>query len=220
MTKRKVVEKMILDFVSDVDKSGLNKERYIDIFKNMSDAQFNNYMTKMKDGEASLVIFTPIGKSKGITVANNIKVSKKYKLPLFERLRVTGDGKFPYTPEQEYLILELPLRKQSQDLEKKISVPAHNRVIDYRTGQPTGASKGSSLSQPELRSLNSLGLHNSIEEMFRFRGGDQGGFRAYNASILQTGGVSLNNIKPYLTGVESTKTVKSILAAIHLNLEI
>lgn len=216
---RKKAEAFIFEFLNDIDKSGYNTEQYKEIFKKMSDKDFHEYMVGMRDGEKTLVLFTPLLKSKDITTENNLKVAKKYNIPMFEQLKITGSKEPDHITSQKFLLLDLPIRRQSQNLVKKISVPDDNRVVDQITGQPTGDSKGSSLSQPELGVLNSMGLHQSIEEMFRFRGGDKGGFRAYNASLEQLGSVSLKAISPFITGVESTKAVKNYLKAAHLNLK-
>lgn len=216
---RKKAEAFIYEFLNDIDPSGYNSEKYKDILKRMTDKDFDEYMKGIRDGEKTLVIFAPLLKSKGITTENNLKVAKKYNVPMFERLVFRGGKEPDHTTAQEFLLLDLPIKRQSQNLVKKISVPDDNRVVDQVTGQPTGDSKGSSLSQPELGVLNSMGLHHSIEEMFRFRGGDKGGFRAYNASIEQLGSVSLKSIAPFATGVESTKAVKNYLSAAHLKLK-
>lgn len=219
MSNRKKAEEFIFTYLNKLDSSGYNTERYKEIFANMSDKDFHEYMTNMRNGESTLVIFAPLLKTKAITTENNLKLAKEYGVPMFERLRFSGGEDPDHVTEQEFMLLDLGIRRQSQSLVKKISVPDDNRVVDQMTGQPTGDSKGSSLSQPELGVLVSLKLNNSIEELFRFRGGDKGGFRAYNASIEQLGSVSLKSIAPYVTGVESTKAVKNFLTSIHLKLK-
>lgn len=218
-TNRALAQKMILDFMSELDLSGYNKTRYEEIFKNMSDKDFHDYMVGIRNGEKTLVVFAPLMKSKGISTENNLKIAEKYNIPMFERIKITNSSNPDFTTEQKYLLLDLPIRRQSQNLVKKISVPDNNKTIDYLTYQPTGDSKGSSLSKPELGIINSMGLYHTTEELFRFRGGDKGGFRAYNGFINQYGSVNLEKISPYLTGVESTKAVKSYLLAMGMVLK-
>ena len=217
MGNRSSAEKFILQFMDEIDPSGYNKEKYIEIFKNMSDKDFDTYMKDIRDGHASLVLFTSMFKTKSITVENNIKIAKKYGLEFFEHLIISGkDGLPDFKTPIKYLIIDLPFRRQSQNLVKKISVPENNKSIDELTYQPTGDSKAAKISYPELQVLTGMGLEKSTEELIRFRGGDRNGFNAYNAMFLRYGNANLKTLNNYATGVESTKTLKSYMTACHL----
>jgi hypothetical protein len=101
-------------------------------------------------------------------------------------------------------------------LNKKISIPENNKTIDSLTGQPAGDSKGAKISYDELQICAGMGLDASMVEMMKYRGGDLGGFRALSAMIARTGSANLNTLSAYASGVESTKTVKTILTGMHL----
>lgn len=45
--KRKKIEKLVIDTFSILDKSGVNAKKYMDMFKGMSDAQFESYAKKI-----------------------------------------------------------------------------------------------------------------------------------------------------------------------------
>jgi hypothetical protein len=217
MGNRKAAEKLILEFCDDIDPSGYNKEKYIEVFKTMSNKDFDEYMKDIRDGKKSLVLFKPLYKAKGISVENNLKIAKKYGLEFFQKLIHTNtkDG-VDYKTPIEYLIVELPYRRQSQTLIKKVSIPESNKVIDELTYQPTGPSKGAKVSYPELQVLIGMGLDNSINELIKFRGGDKNGFKAYNAMFLRYGNAKLSTLNNYSSGVESTKTLKTYLTSMHL----
>ena len=214
---RKKAEEFILQFCKDIEPTGYNVEQYKKIFKDITDQEFDDYMVGIRDGTKYLVLFRPMFKAKGITVENNLKVGEKYGLKFFEKLRFTESETDPdFTSSIEYLVIDLPYRRQSQTLEKKISLPDNNKVIDQSTFQPTGASKGAKVSFPELQVLIGMGLDNSISELIRYRGGDKGGFSAYNSMMLRYGSVNLKTLSNYSTGVESTKTLKSYLLGMHI----
>ena len=220
MSNRKKAEDLILEFFKDLDPSGHNVEQYTKFFKTMSDKEFHEFMEGIRDGEKTLIVFSPLYNKKGITTENNLKVAKKYDVPLFERLVFTNDNSRPdHKTTIEYLVLDLPVRRQSQNIIKKISVPDNNKTIDALTYQPTGESKGAKISYPELQVLTGMGLDNSINELIRYRGGDKGGFAAYNAMTYRYGSVNLKSISNYTTGVESTKSLKTFLLSMHLKLE-
>lgn len=218
MGNRKKAEEFILQFMKDIEPTGYNVEQWKKVFASMSDKQFDDFMKDLRDEKKFLVVFKPMYEGKGLTTENNLKVAEKYGLKFFERLIFTDNGDVPdYKTPIEYLVIDLPYRRQSQTLDKKISLPDDNKVIDELTFQPTGPSKGAKISQPELQVLIGMGLDNSISELIRFRGGDRGGFNAYNAMFTRYGSANLQTLGQYSTGVESTKTLKTILTSMHLS---
>lgn len=218
MPNRKAAEAFILQFCKDIEPTGYNLEIYKKVFESMSDKDFDTYMKNIRDGTAYLVLFKPLYEAKGLTVENNLKVAEKYGLKFFEKLIYSGNENAPdYKTPIEYLVVDLPYRRQSQTLVKKVSIPENNKVIDELTYQPTGDSKGAKISYPELQVLIGMGLENTISELIRFRGGDRNGFNAYNAMFLRYGNANLKTLENYATGVESTKTLKAYLTAMHIS---
>ena len=218
--ERKEAQDIILAFLKEFDQSGMNTDHYKGMFDKMSDKEFHELAESVVTEEIVLPVHVPHFAKQGITVDNNIALGYKYGVPLKEKVMITGAEVPDHSPIYEYILMDLPIRRQSQNLTKKISVPDNNKVIDYTTYQPTGDSKGSSLSYPELSVvLDGLGLKHTVEELTRFRGGDIGGFRAYNAAAAQVGSINLSGLYPFTTGVESTKVVKSYLLGMHLVLE-
>lgn len=218
MANRKKAEDMILQIMKEIEPTGYNVEQYKKIFAKMSDKDFDNYMKGLRDGSMQLVAFKPMYEAKGFSVENNIAVGKKYGLSFFEKLIFSDNPNEPdHKTAIEFMVLDMPYRRQSQTLVKKISVPDNNDVIDQLTYQPTGPSKGSKISYPELQVLIGMGMTSSIQELMQYRGGDKGGFNAYNAMTMRYGSVNMKAIAPYSTGVESTKTVKTFLTCMHIS---
>lgn len=218
MTNRKKAEAFIFKFLQEVEPTGYNKAQYEKIFAKMTDKQFDLYMRGLRDKTKTLVLFKPMYQAKGITLDNNVNVAKKYGLSFFERLNYTNNEDEPdYQTPIEFAVLDLPYRRQSQTLDKKISVPDNNKTIDQLTYQPTGASKGAKFSYPEFQVLIGMGMDKSIEELIQYRGGDRGGFRAYNTMAMRYGTINMKAIEGYKTGVESTKTLKIYLTCMHLS---
>lgn len=206
---RKIAEQEILVFMDEIDPTGVNTEKWKEILSGWDDKTFHNYAEKVSRGEATLVIFAFSFMNDDLSTENNLKIAEKYGIPMFEQLRITGKPGVPdHITFQESQLLDIQVKRQSQNIDHKTSVPSSNRVIDQMTYQPTGESKGSKLSLPEARSMDSMGLNNCLEEFWRARGGDKGMFRAMNQMAEQTGSISLRSISPYATGVESNKAVK------------
>ena len=214
---RQEAEKKIISFITDLCHGDTrNAEIYKDAFTKMNDTQFKEYMKGLKDKTKKLTIQAPNFDNNFINIENMINVAKKYKLDLYESLWITPeDGGPTYLSPPKYLIITVPVRRQAQLLVKKISIPENNRIIDKLSGQPTGPSKGAKISLPETQILDALNLPNTMIELLKIRGGDEGAFRALNASISRTGYANQSEITNYSTGVSSTATLKAIFTACH-----
>jgi hypothetical protein len=217
MKNRKETQEFIIANIDALMPGSDNKKIYEDLFANMDDEQFDAFMKAVESGEKKLAIIAPNFGKQRLSVERNLGLAKKLGHNFFERIWIEGTGDVPtYLTPIPYMVVDIPLRRQAQLLVKKISIPEDNKTVDNLSGQPTGASKGSKISYPELQVLAAMKLDNCTTEMLKYRGGDMGGFVAMNKMISRNGGVSLKSIEPYATGVESTRTLKSFLTSMHL----
>lgn len=214
---RKAAETIIIKYIDKILPKSENTRMYQELFAAMSDKQFDEFMARLEDGTDRLAIIAPNLTEPKLSVERNLDLAIELGHNFFERIWIEGDEGVPrYLSPIPYLVADLPLRRQQQLLVKKISIPEHNKSIDDFTGQPTGVSKGSKISYPELQIMAALNLDNCIEEMIKYRGGDIKGFDAMNTVISKTGGVSLKSIAALGTKVESTKTLHTFLVCMHL----
>ena len=213
---RKAALATLLEGLEDLLPGSENTALYQARIADMSDAQFEDWVKGLEQKTQRISVIVPnFGKVK-IDVNRNFKVADKWGHQFFQKLYMMGpDGSYYLTPKT-YLVYDLPIRRQAQHLIKKISIPEDNKSVDDLTGQPTGKSKGSKLSHPELQVMTALGLDHCTIEMLKWRGGDLKGFFAMNAMISKTGTVSQAEIEPYAGGVESTRTLGIILTSMHL----
>lgn len=215
---RQLAEQFILSTMTELAPGGENTVIYEKLFKTMSDDEFDSFMGKLESGEIRLAVITPNFGKTGITVENNLKLAEKLGHNFFQRILIEGDENTPsFMTPIPYMVVDLPLRRQAQLLLKKISIPEDNKVVNNLTGQPTGRSKGSKISLPEVQVMASMGLDRTLEEFMKYRGGDTKGFDAMNSSIETTGGVRLDAIKHLSSGVESTNTLRIFLKSMHLD---
>lgn len=215
---RKEAEKIIIDIVEAILPGGGNKEVYQTFFSKMNDAAFDKWMNDINAGKERPFIYVPNGTPKKLSSERNFAIAKKLGHNFFERIWIDQDDpeRPKYLTNVPYIVLELPIRRQSQLLVKKISVPENNRSIDQLSGQAAGDSRSARISYPELQFLMGMNLPNSLVEFMKFRGGDKGGFNAMNRTISNDGTVTLKSINHLATGVESTKTLSAYLTSMHL----
>ncbi|EKD22608.1 MAG: Virion structural protein [uncultured bacterium] len=217
---RKKAEDFIISYIEKLLPKSGNREIYFELFASMSDKQFDDFMKALEDGTKRLAIIAPNLADSKLSINNNLAIADELGHNFFERIWMVDSNSSgdvpPYLSPLPYLIVDLPLRRQAQLLVKKVSIPENNRSIDDFTGQPTGASKGSKISYPEIQILSAINLEESLVELLKVRGGDLGSFDAANDSISKTGGFSLKAIEHLGTGVISTQTLHTLLTAMHL----
>lgn len=217
MGNRKAAERVIIEYIDKLLPGSPNTQLYRDLFANMNDKQFDDFMKGIEEGEIKLAVIAPNFSEHKLRIENNLKIAKELGHEFFERIWINpGNDIPPYLSPIKYLVVDLPLRRQAQLLVKKISIPEDNKSVDDFTGQPTGKSKGSKISYPETQILAALNLDANLTELLKLRGGDIKGFDAMNAAISQTGGVSQEAIKHLGSRVKSTETLSIFLTCMHL----
>lgn len=216
MGNRKKAQEFLIENLEKILPGGGNKELYEKLLKSMSDEKFHAWMIDFREKRDRPVLYAPNFAKVSLNTQRNIDIAKSYGKSFFEKLWVYSKDGSSYLTNNEYMIVELPVRRQAQLLTKKISIPEYNRSIDQLTGQPSGDSRSSQISFMELQIMRSMGLKYSLQELIKFRGGDVGGFNAMNKIIARDGYVAQKSALPYATGVESTQALKIFLTCMHL----
>lgn len=214
---RASTEQFILKQLHELAPGSDTWKFYKDRFATMDDAAFKSFMERLENGSEFLVLIAPNFSNSGLSIKRNLDLAKKLGHKFFQKLWMGAQGeRRAYLTPIEYLVVDLPLRRASQLLIKKIRTPHHNKTVDMLSGQPTSDSKGAKISFPELQNLAAMGLDNSVVEMMKYRGGDIKGFNAMNAMIARYGTTNLSTLKNFASGVESTRTLKTFLTSMHL----
>jgi hypothetical protein len=216
MAKRKEAEQFILKYLDKILPKGYSVKLYKDMFAQMTDVEFEQYMSDLESGKQHLVLYAPNMQETQLNTKRNIEIAKELGHDFFQRLWIGKNNDTPtYLTPIKYMVVDMPVRRASQLLTKKIKIPEHNKSVDILTGQPTAKSKGSRVSFEEMKILAAMGLDNCIVEMMKFRGGDLKGFNAMNAMISRYGTANLKTLNNFASGVESTKTFSTYLRAMH-----
>ena len=215
---RKKTEEFILKYIGKIVTGNENINLYKELFSNMSDKEFHLFMEDLRDRKTTLSIIIPNGnKNIKVNVENNFKIAKELGFDFFQRLKISGSKELPdYITPNKFLIFKLPIKRASQLLSKKVSIPEDDRSIDILTGQVTGKSRASKITLPELQLLIGMGMKDSVRELVKVRGGDIGANNAANAMLYKQGQASQRDIEQFSTGVISTKSLKAYFNSMHV----
>lgn len=216
---RKLAEKEAIYFISKFLPGSANDQVYIDMFAGMNDKEFEEWIKALETDIEIMALYAPNLQEYTLNMNRNYEIADELEYDLFQHVILTDPQTGQtYRTANKHLVGIVPFRRQVQMLVKKASIPSSNHIIDQRTGQPTGDSKGARLSAPELQVNASKGLHDMIREMIKCRGGDEQAYLAMNRSILETGEASINSIMTeFDSTVKSNKTLSVYLKAQHLN---
>jgi hypothetical protein len=221
MSNRKLATEHLLKWLGAIEKvfGGNNNVEFMKKrLDGMADAEFKALMTGFRSGELFPRLIVPNLTTGEFDMTKMLAVAKQMRVKLFHRIWLTDPKtKQTYLTPLEYLVVVLPVRRQAQLLVKKISIPGDNRHVDEMTGQPTGPSKGSSISFPELQVMAAKCLDNSITELIKFRGGDTTAYNAMTKSILESGTVSNEMLEGLGSNVKVTEVLSSLLTGMHLD---
>lgn len=193
---RKRAETFIYEYIEKLLPKSGNVNIYKKLFASMSDEQFDSFIKDLESGKQILSIIAPNLAEFKLSTERNLAIAEELGHNFFEHIWIEGKDDIPtYLTPITYMVVDLPLRRASQILIKKISVPDDMKTVDTLTGQPTGESKGARISYPELQVCGAMGLENTMVELMKYRGGDNKGNVAYNAMISKYGSANLKDRK-------------------------
>lgn len=209
------------EWLDDIDLSGRSTQFFLEQIEGMSPEKIESWVQQLEAEQDYLSVIMQFNDNKSITYENNIKVAKKRGVVIFQRHWYVD----PKT-KQEVLcpvvrpVYLMPVRRQIETIEYKISYSASNMKVDAHTGQVIGNDQASRISYPELMVVYSQELNWSLVEFMKYRGGDVKGRVEFNNLLRTTGDVSMENLLRTKTTVKSSETLQIYFLAMHWQVNI
>ena len=189
-----------------------------DRFNEMSDSELESLRDALENEELYLPFFRPNYNEKSVDINSWLDLADEVGAEIFAKVwkedKLTGDVVLSQYP---YWIALLPVRRMIQYLNDKISISENNNVRDSLTGQVTGDSKSSALSNPQLNALIARGCPAAATEFVKLRSGDVEVSRAYNRQIIKEGRAYQEPLLKLDSRPEVTETFKNYLISMHLS---
>jgi hypothetical protein len=177
-TARFNFEKKVMDLMNELDPSHYNENVYRDYFSGLTDEQFKTFVYNLYMKE-DFNLFIEIGlleKKNALSLKKIKMIAEKRKVPLMEYVE------FPYKrpdhPEDPPIsatkipVIHVVIRPLQQLLDKKNNMSSNTDTINSLTGQVTGSSKASTVSNMQTISLLTGNQTKIIKEMHGPRSDD------------------------------------------------
>ena len=203
-------------WLDDIDKSGRSTQFMMEAFDTMSPQAFEEWIQRLEAEQDYVGVIMQFNDNKSVTYENNIKVAKKRGVPIFQRHWYVdpSTGQEVLCPVARPIYM-LPVRRQIETIDYKISYSSSNMKVDAHTGQVIGDSQASRISYPELMVVYSKELNYSLIEFMKYRGGDVKGRVEFNNLLRNTGDVAMENLLRTKTTVKSSETLQIYFLAMH-----
>lgn len=208
--KRKEMEELIYNVFSALDPSGINKQKYKDMFKDMSDNQFDTFFKRLFSNEDEYLILDVVDYERELTIEHVEDAAKILDVPLFEKIImpfVNGDPESPVLSKFEVPVGYIHIKRVQQILSKKNTTSTDISSRSALTGQVVGKDKNARDSDQENFALVTLDAVDTLRELLGPRADDLVMKNEMYASISQKGFVSLDTLT---NNVENKTTLNAL----------
>lgn len=219
---RKEFKEVLLAGVADILKTDKKvSDHNIGLISNlidgMSDKELEALVEDLESKKSVIPLVVPNGST--IDYEDLLATTKKRKVNLHKKI-ITTDGTKRTKGRIPRLVMEVPVKKLAQLVDKKRSIADDQHSVNHLTGQVTGASKSMSITNPELSLWAGNGMVDATREVTKYRGGD------VNAKLviekLAESGIEITQetLERYSSGPEVNNTVKQLLLGMHIDAHI
>lgn len=200
--KRKEMEELIYGFFDLFDPTGRNTDYYRNKFKNMSDAEFDQYFKLLFEQDDPYLTATMVDYENPLKIENIEKAAKFLDVPLFEKVVLPYASQDPNNPiitKHECLVGYLNIKRLQQLNFKKIGISTDISERNMITGQVAGHDKNSRNSDQETIALLTVGANVSLKELMSMRADDKVMKDEMNKKIARDGYVAMNELTDKLS---------------------
>lgn len=187
------------------------------LIDSLSDKELDILIEDLSTGKVVLPLVVPNGST--IDYEDLLATTKKRKVNLHKKI-ITIDGNKRTKGRIPRLVMEVPVKKLAQLVDKKRSIADDQHSVNHLTGQVTGASKSMSITNPELSLWAGNGMYAGTKEATKYRGGDINS-KLVIEKLAESGmEITQETLEKYSSGPEVNNTVKQLLLGMHIDAHI
>lgn len=204
------MKKLIYDVFDALDPSGVNTEKYKQMFDKMNESQFDSFCKRFFKNENDYLILDIVDYERDLKMDNIEKAAKIMNVPLFERVAVP----FSNMDKERPIITKYPvpvgyanIKRMQQMLSKKNTTSTNISERSALTGQVVGKDKNARSSDVENFGLITMNSEYALRELMGPRADDKVMKEEMYTSISEKGYVSLDELTDR---VENKTTLNTI----------
>lgn len=194
---RTKMEKLIYETFEALDPSKLCADKYKNMFKKMSDVEFEKYFKTLFKNEDEYLILDIVDYERTVTIENIEKAAKILDIPLFEKVALpflSPDTNTPVVTKYEVPVGYIHCKRVQQFLRKKNATSTDIGMRSALSGQVMGKDKNARDSDQENYALVTLGAENILKELMGPRADDPVMKDQMYSHIAKDGYVSLEDL--------------------------
>ena len=174
--KRVKMEKLIYDVMSELDPTGANTTKYKNLFKGMSDVQFDTFFKKLFANDNDYITLDVVDYEVDLKIDQVEKAAKVLSIPLAEHIAmpyVNRDIDSPIMSKMPVFTGYVHIKRMQQVLSKKNTTSTDIGERSALTGQVTGKDKNARDSDTENFALVTLDATDNLRELLGPRADDR-----------------------------------------------
>lgn len=208
--KRKQMEDIIYSTFTALDPTGVNTEKYKQMFSKMNNAQFDTFFKKFFKDENMYLTLDTVEYENSLKLEYVEKAAKILDIPLFEKIAmpfINKDKEHPVVTKYECPVGYIHIKRMQQILSKKNTTSTEISQRSQLTGQVTGKDKNARDSDQENFALVTMEADNTLRELLGPRADDNVMKTQMYNEIARKGYVSINELT---NKVENKTTLNTV----------
>ena len=220
VTNRAEIEQLIYDTFDALDPTEKNTNKYRDMFRSMSDTQFETFMKEFLNNEHELFALDITEFENDVKMEYCEKAAKVLNIPLMEYVympHLTMNKNRVIVTKEKCLVGYFNVKRTQQFLYKKNSISISNERKSSLTDQVVNKDKNARDSDIEAFMLVALGADKILQELHGPRSDDRVMKDEMNKSIASKGYVMLDELTNLPTNKTTLNTVNTYLLGMGLS---
>ena len=220
---RNKMEQLVYDTFSALDPSKVCADKYKNMFKSMSDAEFERYFKSIFNNEDEYLVLDIVDYERTVTIENIENAAKVLDIPLFEKVAMpflSPDENQPVVSKYEVPVGYIHCKRVQQFLRKKNATSTDISMRSALSGQVMGKDKNARDSDQENYALVTLGAENILKELMGPRADDPAMKDQMYSNIAKNGYVSLDELDSDVKNKVTLNTIDAFFMGMGINTDL
>lgn len=213
IAKRKAAEKLVYDTMNKLDPTGTEAKKYREMFSAMTNKQFEDFCNDIFSDKNSNFVLGVVDYERDLTIPRIKEAAKVLDIPLEEHIIcpfLNMNKEYPTVTKNPILTGYIIVKRVQQSARKKNTTSINTASRSATTGQVVGDDKNGRSSDQDNIALITQGAEVVAKELLGPRADDMVAKNQLNASIVENGYASLEELDSNLSDKTTLNTVSTL----------